>query len=100
MKSGSGLLSHLKIAAPVVVLPCPVLPRLTWFAGNGLKRQSQLGIRSDRQRLVTWGKGWDHDIRQVNLLKAKKPTVSLWGPKELPSWGLPRPQGGVGIHRA
>lgn len=48
---------------------CP--PKLTWFARNGLNRQSQLGVRGDRQRLVAWGKGWDHDIRHVDLLKAK-----------------------------
>lgn len=31
--------------------PFPV--PLTWLAGNGLNGQSQLGVRSDRQRLVT-----------------------------------------------
>lgn len=62
--------------------PFPV--SLTWFAGNGLDGQSQLGVRGDRQWLVTWGKGWNHDVRHVNLLKAKKPTVSHWGPKALP----------------
>jgi hypothetical protein len=48
-------------------------PPLTWFAGDGLNRQSQLGVRGDRQRLVAWGEGWDHDIRHVDLLKAKNP---------------------------
>jgi hypothetical protein len=40
---------------------------LHWFAGDGLNRQSQLGVRGDRQRLVAWGEGWDHDIRHVDL---------------------------------
>lgn len=79
----------------MVSFPVP----LTWFAWNGLNGQSQLGVRGDRQRLVTWGKGWDHDIRHVNLLKATEPTVSPWEPKELPSWGQPRTWGGVDPHR-
>lgn len=53
---------------------------LTGFAGDWLDGQSQLGVGGDGQRLVAWGKGRDHDIRHVDLLRVKKARVILWGP--------------------
>lgn len=67
---------------------------LTWFAGDWLNGQSQLRVGGDRQRLVAWGEGWDHDIRHVDLLRAKKLCVSPWGPKQLPSYGRAWTEGG------
>jgi hypothetical protein len=49
---------------------------------------------------VAWGEGWDHDVRHVNLLKAKKPTVSPWAPKSCPAGGSAQDLGGgVSTHR-
>lgn len=63
---------------------------LTWFARDWLDGQSQLGVRGDRERLVAWGEGWDHDIRHIDLLRAKKPRVS---PPEAQTAGRPWTEG-------
>lgn len=86
-------------------LPPPLrdLPStLTWFARDWLDGQSQLGVRGDRERLVAWGEGWDHDIRHIDLLRAKKPCVS---PPEAQTAGRPWTEGrrggevqGLGIY--
>lgn len=72
-------------------------PPLTWFARDGLNRQGQLGLGSDRQGLVARGEGRDHDVRHVDLLRAKKPCVSPCGPTQLsPGHGV----GARGAHGA
>lgn len=44
---------------------------LTWFAGDGLDWERQLGVRSDRERLVAGGEGRNHDIGHVDLLEGE-----------------------------
>lgn len=45
---------------------------------------------------MAWGEGWDHDIRHIDLLRAKKPCVS---PPEAPMAGRPWAEGRLGDER-
>lgn len=86
--------------APSLTSGQPSPPTLTWLAGNGLNGQSQLGVGGDRQRLVAWGEGWNHDVRHVDLLRAKKPCVSPWGAQPATQlWSSLDTEGGPGDER-
>lgn len=44
-------------------------PQITWFAGDGLDGQRQLGLGGDREGLVAGGEGGDHHVGHVDLLE-------------------------------
>lgn len=39
--------------------------------------------------MVAWGEGWNHDVRHVDLLRAKKHWLSPGGPNQPPGCGQP-----------
>lgn len=86
--------------APSLTSGRPSPPTHTWLAGDGLNRQSQLGVGGNGQRLVAWGEGWNHDVRHVDLLRAKKHWVSPWGSQPVTQvWSGLETEGGPGEER-
>lgn len=53
----------------IIHLPSSCLSTHTWFARNGLNRESHLGVRGDSKGLRVVMECWDHHIGHVDLLK-------------------------------
>lgn len=49
-------------------------PQITWFAGDGLDGQCQLGLGGHREGLVAGGEGGDHHVGHVHLLEGTQGT--------------------------